>query len=116
MWQTCRSSLTTKALQIFRRIPPLPLLPQELRRYDPLDAMLQPLVPERLAFEASYRSLESLLFPARSTEYLPWCHRKRCAPRRAKWFRKPANTQNCDASRVQAIPTPSDPLQQDYAP
>src|SRR5262244_2135821 len=88
---------TTNALQIFRRILPLPLLPQELRRSDSLDAMLQPLVPARLAFEASYRSLESLLFPARSTEYLPWCHPKRCAPSPAKLLLTAANTQNCDA-------------------
>src|SRR5208282_6657092 len=50
-----------------------------------------------------------------STEYLPWCHRKRCVPNRGKWLPSLANTQNRDAWRVQSNPTPSVPLQQDYA-
>src|SRR5262249_22627724 len=53
--------------------------------------------------------------PPQSTEYLPRCHRKRCVPSRGKWLQPLANTQNCDAWTVQANPTPSDPLQQDYA-
>src|SRR5208282_1959977 len=64
---------------------------------------------------APHRLPDSLLFPARSTEYLPRCHRKRCAPSRGKWLRELANAQNCDVCRVQANPTPSVPLQQDYA-
>ena len=57
----------------------------------------------------------SLLFPARSTEYLPLCYRKRCAPNRDKWILAPANAQNGDALRVQSNPMPSGPLRQDYA-
>ena len=47
---------------------------QELQRYDPLDVMLQPFAQDELADPAPYRLPESLLFPARSTRYLPRCH------------------------------------------
>src|SRR5271166_2381823 len=77
--------------------------------------MLQPFVPNELASPAPNRLPESLLFLARSTEYLPRCHRKRCAPNRGEWLLSLANTKNCDAWRVQSNPTPSVPLQQDYA-
>jgi hypothetical protein len=49
--------------------------------------MLQPFVPDALAGPAPNRSTESLLFRARSTEYLPRCHRKRSAPIRGIFTR-----------------------------
>src|SRR5260370_11059695 len=58
---------------------------------------------------------DSLLFRARSTEYLPRCHQKRCAPNRGVWLLALASAQNCDALTVQLNPMPSVPLQQDYA-
>src|SRR6202040_1162738 len=64
---------------------------------------------------APYRLPEDLLFPARSTEYLPRCYRKRRAPSRAKWFLSLANTQNCDAWRVRSIPTSIGLPQQGFA-
>ena len=56
-----------------------------------------------MACAASNRLLDSLLFVARSTEYLQLYHRKRYAPSRAKWLLLLANTQNCIAWRVQSI-------------
>ena len=109
------SSAQQERAQIFQPLLPPRLLPQELQRYDPLDVKLQPLVSGNMAGPAPHRLPESLLFRARSTEYLPLCHRKRCAPSRGEWLLELANTQNCDAWRVQSNPTPSDPLQQDYA-
>src|SRR3984957_18609964 len=101
--------------QIFQPVLPPRLLPQELQRNDPQGTGLRPLVPGNMARLAPNLLPDSLLFPARSTEYLQRCHRKRCAPNRAKWLHSLANAQNCDAWRVQSIPTPSGPLQQDYA-
>src|SRR5215469_8902698 len=74
--------------------------------------MLQPFVRETLAVHSLP---ENLLVPARSTKCLRRRHRRRCAPNHAKGLLPPATAQNCDASRVQSIPTPSGPLQQDYA-
>src|SRR5580692_9978304 len=68
-----------------------------------------------MAGSAVDRSPECLVFPARSRECLPLCHRKRCAPNRGVWLRTLANSQNCDAWRVQSTPMPNGPLQQDYA-
>src|SRR6516164_2520597 len=68
-----------------------------------------------MAGSAPHRLLDSLLFPARSTEYLQRCYLRRCAPNHAKGLLPLATGQNCDAWRVQSIPTPSGPLQQDYA-
>src|SRR6516165_5228548 len=76
--------------------------------------MLRPFVPGKLACRALHRLPEDLLFPARSTKYLPWCHRKRCAPNLGEWFLGLENSKNCDAWRVQSNPTPSGQLQQDY--
>src|SRR5258707_3170483 len=77
---------STSALQIFRPL----LLPrvslQELRRYDPHGVKLRPSVLAKMARPVSNRLPENLLFRARSTEYLPRCHRKHCAPDRAKWI------------------------------
>src|SRR5260370_1078737 len=106
---------SNNAAQIFQPVLPPRLLPQELQRCDPLDVMLQPFVPDDMAGPAPNRLPESLLFPARSTECLPRCYRKRCAPNRGEWLLALANAQNCDAWRVQSNPTPSGPLQQDYA-
>src|SRR6516164_3795728 len=74
--------------------------------------MLQPFVRETLAVHCLP---ENLLIPARSTKCLRRRHRKRCAPNHAKGLLALATAQNCDAWRVQSIPTPSGPLQQDYA-
>ena len=93
----------------------LRLLPQELRRYDPQGAKLQPLVPGNMARPASRRLPASPLFRPRSTRYLQLCHRKRCAPNREECLLQPANVQNSDALTVQSNPMPSVPLQQDYA-
>jgi len=79
------------------------------------DIILPPFVLGNLACPIPNRSPENPLFPARSTEYLPRCHRKRCAPSRAQWLIQSGNTQDCDAWRVQLNPTQSGPLQQDYA-
>src|SRR5271166_5122808 len=76
--------------------------------------MLQPLVPGNMAGPTPHRLPESLLFRARSTEYLPRRHRKRRAPNRGKWLLALANTQNCDALTAQSNPMPSGSLQQDY--
>src|SRR5271156_488284 len=64
---------------------------------------------------APHRLPDSLLFRARSTEYLPRCHQKRCAPNRGVWLLALASAQNCDALTLQSNPMPSVPLQQDYA-
>src|ERR1700722_8024505 len=64
---------------------------------------------------APNRLPDSLLFRARSTEYLPRYHRKRCAPNLGKWLLSLENAKNCNAWRVLANPTSSDPLQHDYA-
>src|ERR1700722_16150110 len=101
--------------QIFQPVLPPRLLPQELPRHNPQGTGLRPLVPGNMARPAPNLLPDSLLFPARSTEYLQLCRRKRCAPNRAKWLRSLANAQNCDAWRVQSIPTPSGPLQQYHA-
>src|SRR6516165_9074389 len=79
------------SLQIFRLVLPPPLLPQGLRRYGPLGAMLRPLALANLADSIPHRLPESLLFPARSTEDLRLCHRKRCAPNRGEWLLSLAN-------------------------
>src|SRR5262249_12771037 len=91
------------------------LLPQEPQGYDPLDVMLEPFVPKTLAAPAPHPLPESLLFPARSTEYLLRCYRKRCGPNPGKWLLSLTQTQNCDALTVRLNPTRSEPLQQDYA-
>ena len=67
--------------------------------------MLLPFVRAELAGPAPYRLPECLLFPARSREYLPQRHRKRCVPNRGEWLLQLTNTQNCDALRVQSVPT-----------
>src|SRR4029077_443244 len=95
-------------------LPP-PLLPQELQRYDPLDVKLRPLVPGNMAGSAPHRPLESLLVRARSTEYLPRCYRKRCAPNLGKWLPLPENAKNCGALTTESNPTQSGPLPPDYA-
>src|SRR6516165_1973393 len=77
--------------------------------------MLRPLVPRKMATPAPHRLPESLLFPARSTEYLRPYDRKHCAPNHGKWLLSPAKTQNCPVWRVRSIPMPSVPLQQDCA-
>src|SRR5215469_17922827 len=74
--------------------------------------MLQPFVRDALAV---HWLAENLLVPARSTKCLRRRHRKRCAPNHAKGLLPLATAQNCDAWRVESIPTPSGPLQQDYA-
>jgi len=101
--------------QIFQRVLPPHLLPLVLRRYDQLDVKLQPFVRDDLGGQVPYRLPDSLLFPARSTKYLPRCRRKPCAPNRAKWLPSLKNTQNCDAWRVQSLPTRNGPLRQDHA-
>src|SRR5580704_5370267 len=88
-----------------------PLLHEELQGYDPRDTRLQLLMLAKMTPPASNRFPVSLLFRARSTEYLPRCHRKRCAPNRGEWILLIANTQNCDALTVQLIPMPTVPLQ-----
>src|SRR5208282_5624845 len=94
---------------------------QELQRYDPLDVKLQPCVQDETAGSAPHRLPDSLLFPARSTEYLQLCRRKRCVPNCGEWFLALANTQKCkepalgcillaclrlDQRNVTAIPIP----------
>src|SRR5215469_5520865 len=74
--------------------------------------MLQPFVRDALAV---HWLAENLLVPARSTKCLRRRHRRRCAPNHAKGLLPLATAQNCDAWRVQSIPTPSGPPQQDYA-
>src|ERR1700752_384337 len=106
---------TSSQFQSFRPVLPLPLLPQELARYDQPSTKLQPLVLENMEDRRSSRLPDNPLFLVRSTEYLPRCHRKRCAPNRAQWLIQSGNTQDCDAWRVQLNPTQSGPLQQDYA-
>jgi len=54
-------------------------------------------------------------FPARSTKYLPQCHRKRCATNHGNSLPARATTQNCDAWRFQSTLTRNDPLRQDHA-
>src|SRR6516165_9540637 len=105
----------SSALQIFQPVLAPRLLPQELQRYDPLSAKLQPLVLGGTAQLGSCRWPDSLLFPARSTECLSRCHRKRCVPNPGKCLPDAANAQNSDAWRVQSDPMSSGPLQQDYA-
>src|SRR5258707_10776349 len=90
-------------------------MPQALQRYDPLDVMLPPFAPSNLACPAPYRPPDSLLFPVRSTEYLPSCYRKHCAPNPDELLMQSGNTRDCDGWRVQLSPTPSGPLQQDCA-
>src|ERR1700686_2383387 len=77
--------------------------------------MLQPFARDYLAGPAPYRLPEDLLFPARSTEYLPRCYLTRCAPNRDKSLLALARAQNCDAWRVLSYPTPSGPLRHDCA-
>src|ERR1700757_2030526 len=60
--------------QIFQSVLPPRLFPEELQRYDLLDIMPQPFVPGNVAGPAPPRLLESLLFLARSTEYLQLCY------------------------------------------
>src|SRR6202035_5025763 len=96
-------------------LPP-PLLPQEIRRYDPLGARLQPLGPENMAASLSNRLHDSLLFRPRSTRSLHLFHRKRCAPNREERLRWVAKLQNFDGLTVQLIPMPSVPLQLDRLP
>src|SRR5208282_1524277 len=95
----------TSAPQIFRRVLRLPLLPRELRRYDTLDAKLQPLM---LATMAQLRSLnrvpENFLSHSRSPRCLELCDLKRCVPSRGEWLLQAENRQNCDASTAQSNP------------
>src|SRR5271165_564596 len=76
--------------------------------------MLQPFVLDKLVGPAPCRLPEGLLFPVRSTEYLPQYYLTRCAPSRGEWLLSPANKKNCGAWRVQSDLMPSGPLQQDY--
>src|SRR6516225_7147727 len=64
---------------------------------------------------AQHRLPEDLLVPARSTKCLRRCLRTRSASNRGKRFLALTNTKNCGAWRVQSIPTPSGPLQQNCA-
>src|SRR5215469_5887344 len=73
---------TTSALQTFRPVLPPPLSPQELRRYDPRGAKLQPLVLDNTERSGSIRSLASRLFRHQSRTCPQLCHLKRCAPSR----------------------------------
>ena len=41
-----------------------------------------------------------------------WCDPKRYAPNRGEWLLRPANSQDCDASKVQSHPTRNVPLPQ----
>src|SRR5271166_6856395 len=101
----------TSATRIFQQALPPPLLLQELRRCDPLDAMLQPLVLGNMACRRSRRLPDNcLLFLPRSTRYLPWCDPKRYAPNRGESLLRPANSQDCDALKVQSHPTRNVPL------
>jgi hypothetical protein len=77
--------------------------------------MLQPSLRDPVAVPVSHRLPESLLFPARSTEYLPRRYRKRSAPSRAQWSPGVENTQNCDVWRVRSNPMPSAQPRQAYA-
>src|SRR6201987_5670224 len=77
--------------------------------------MLQPFLGDELVGSTQHRLPEDLLFPARSTKCLRRRHRKRSAPSRGKRFLALTDTKNCGAWRVQSIPTPSGPPQQDYA-
>src|SRR3984893_17809187 len=57
----------------------------------------------------------SHVFRPRSTRCPQLCRRKRCAPHHGKYLPSLANVQSRDAWIVQSIPTPSGPLQKDYA-
>src|SRR4029077_12533423 len=94
---------------------PPPVLLQELRRYDPLGAKIQPLVPAIMAYPALRRLLDNLLFHPRSTKCLQLSHPKRCAPNRGERLLGAAKLQNSDALTVQLNPMPSVALRQDYA-
>src|SRR5271165_7353319 len=104
-----------RALQLFAPLLLPPLWPEALRRYDPLDVMLQPLVLNNTACAASIQLPASLLFPPRSARCLARRHRKRCAPSREGSPRQPAKAQNADASTTRSKPRPSVPLLQDDA-
>src|SRR5262249_46577544 len=56
-----------------------------------------------------------LLFPARSTEYLPQCYPRSCAPNRGRRFLSLANAENGGESTARSNPTRSGPLRQDCA-
>src|ERR1700730_8878112 len=106
---------STSALQTVRPVcPPLVML-QELPRYDPQGARLQPLVLAKMAYPALNRLPDSLVFRPRSTRCLQLYHPKRCAPNRGVWLLQPETAQNCDGWRVQSNPMPSGPLQQSHA-
>src|SRR5271166_5152326 len=66
--------------------------------------MLRPLVLANVADAAPHQSPESLLFPARSTEYLPRCHRKRCAPNREEPLLQPGKRESQPRIRTAGRP------------
>src|SRR5262249_10508824 len=100
---------TNSALHVPRRALLLLLLPQELQKYDPRGARLQPLALADMAPLASIPSPASHLFRPRSTRCLPLCHLKRCAPNREEPLLQPANMQTGDGLTVQSNPMPSVP-------
>src|SRR5271157_2308757 len=104
---------STNALQIFRRVLPPHLLPQELLRYVLKDVKLQPLARAKMAPPLS-RLPESLLFRPRSTRCLQQGHPKRCAPNHVAWLRQPAKVQNSLTLTVQLNLMPSVPLRRDH--
>ena len=57
----------------------------------------------QMASPAPHRLPDSLLFPARSTEYPPRYHRMRCAPNRGESILPLASTQNCNALTIQSF-------------
>ena len=105
---------STGVLQIFRRILPPRLSPQELWRYGARGAGLQPLVRENMAPPVLFRMPASPQFRPQSTKCLPLCHRKRSAPSREKSLLRPAKMQNSDALTVQSNLMHSVSRQQDY--
>src|SRR5215471_4082636 len=101
---------TPTVLQIFRPVLLPPLLPQEIRRYDPPDAKFQPLVRAKMVELTSFRVLATPLFRPRSTRCLALCHRRRCAPSHEKPVLQLTTAQRGDASTVQSNPSLSGPL------
>src|SRR6266481_3502825 len=105
---------TTSALQISRLMLPPALLPQELRRYDPLGVKLQLLVLTTLAYPRLSRLPDNPLFLVQSTKCLRLCRRKRCEPSREERLLQGAKTQNCNALTIHLNSKSSVPLRQDF--